>query len=179
MRAVPTPFQPTTPLQPTTPFAGKMQPGEVRAPLREEKGVVGAKVASGMVEQEEATKENLAAEDKKKEVVKEDEHEQGSGVVPDLVPQSEQQDGETDSLYDLNIVAFSEAQRSDAEARTDTLDMRAGSPEDALASPQDTKMESPDTLDGKLDTPPESPDSVSLPEAPSSEPDSPQTQVRT
>ena len=175
MRTVPTPSQPTTP------FAGKLLPGEVRAPLREEKkGAVGAKVARGVVGQEEATEQNLAAEEDNKEVVKE--HEQGSGVVPDLVPQIEQQDGETDSLKDLNIVTVSEAQCSDAAARTDTLgalDMRVESPEDALASPPDTRMESPDALDGKPDTPPESQDTVSLPEAPSSEPDSPLTQVRT
>ena len=128
-----------TPSQQPTPFAkgGKLLPGEVRAPLREE----GTKVAE--------QKPKLAAEEDKNEAVKE-------------VEQSEQQeDGETDSLKDLDIVAVSEAQCSDAA---------------------DTGAGSPDALDGSPDmpdTPPESPDTVSFPQASSSEPGSPQTQVRT
>ena len=199
-----------TPSQPPTPFAegGKLLPGEVREPLREEEErEEGAKVARDMGGEEEklieATEQklNLVAEEDKKEMVKEHEkeaaakehekemvkeHEPGSGPVPDLVPQGEQQDqeGETDSLKDLDIVAVSEAQCVDAAARGDTpdaLDMRAGSP-DALASPPDMRAGSPDALDSPPDmpdTPPESPDTVSLPEAPSSEPGSPQIQVWT
>ena len=186
-----------SPSQSPTPFAegGKLLPGEVRAPLRVEKREEGAKVAMSVVGEEklvEATeqKQNLAAdEDREKEATKEQEqeYEQGSGPVPDLVPQSEQQEHEsaTDSLKDRDIVAVSEAQCCDAASRgdnPDVLNMRAGSPEDALASPPDTTAGSPDALHGPPDmpdTPPESPYTVSLPEAPSSEPGSPQTQVRT
>jgi len=91
--------------------------------------------------------------------------EEAQGPVPDLVPQGEQQQqqengGETDSLKDLDIVAVSESQ---CEARTATPD--------ALDSPPAM----PDSREGSLGAP--SP-VVSLPDAPSSEPGSPQLQPK-
>merc|ERR1712192_141756 len=92
--------------------------------------------------------------------------EEAQGPVPDLVPQGEQQQqqqdngGETDSLKDLDIVAVSESQ---CEARTATPD--------ALDSPPAM----PDSREGSLGAP--SP-VVSLPDAPSSEPGSPQLQAK-
>jgi len=85
------------------------------------------------------------------------------GPVPDLVPQGEQQQengGETDSLKDLDIVAVSESQ---CEARTATPD--------ALDSPPAM----PDSREGSLGA---SSPVVSLPDAPSSEPGSPQLQSK-
>ena len=176
------------PSQPPTPSAegGKQLPGEVREEREE-----GAKVARSVFGEEklvEATEKNLAAEEDENEAVKEEQSEQ-------------QEDGEMDLL---KAQCSDAAAKSDTP---DILDMKVRSLEDALASPPDTRAGFPDALDGPppdaldgpppdaldgpppdaldgpppnaLDgPPPESPDIVSSPNAPWSEPDSLQTQVK-
>merc|ERR1719369_1798634 len=80
-------------------------------------------------------------------------------TTPDGVPGS----GETDSLADLDIVAVSG-------------DPRPDSPPEHLDSPPETMSTPPDALD----TPPDTPGSpvISLPDAPSSDPGSPEIPVK-
>ena len=138
------------PKQPTTHFAegGKQLPWEVR---EEEEREEGAKVARSVVGEEKLVE---ATVQKQRQNLEEDENE----AARELKQSEQQEEGEKDLLKDLDIVAVSEAQCSDAAANCDT----------------------PDALDGPphmLDTPAESPDIVGLPEAPWSEPGSPKVKT--
>jgi len=159
-----------TPSQPPTPFAegGKPLPGEqVRETQEDKEQHTEEKMSAAEDQLCEETEEKLKVSEKDEvQAPREREEkvtEEVQGPVPDLVPQGEQQQengGETDSLKDLDIVAVSESQ---CEARTTTPD--------ALDSPPAM----PDSREGSLGAP--SP-VVSLPDAPSSEPGSPQLQPK-
>ena len=93
----------TAPSPSQSPFAegGKLLPGEVRAPMREEEErEEGAKVASGVGGREEKLveqKKNLAAEEDKKEAVKE--QEQSKQLEKDGEPDSPQTQVRTRVLF--------------------------------------------------------------------------------
>merc|ERR1711962_1505555 len=153
-----------TPSQPPTPFAegGKPLPGEVEEIKEEGEQQLEEKAPAPEDQLCEETKEKLVVSEKvevSSSTKEESVTEEAQGPVPDLVPQGDQQQdngGETDSLKDLDIVAVSESQ---CEARTATPD--------ALDSPPAM----PDSREGSLGA---SSPAVSLPDAPSSEPGSPQ-----
>jgi len=157
-----------TPSQPPTPFAegGKPLPGEVEEIKEEGEQQPEEKAPAPEDQLCEETKEKLVVSEKvevSSSTKEESVTEEAQGPVPDLVPQGDQQQdngGETDSLKDLDIVAVSESQ---CEARTATPD--------ALDSPPAM----PDSREGSLGA---SSPAVSLPDAPSSEPGSPQLQPK-
>ena len=191
------------PSQPPTPFAegGKQLPGEVREEEREE----GAMVVRSVVGEEklvEATEQkNLAAEEDENEAVKEEQSErQEDGemdLLKDIVAVFEAQcsdaaaKGDTPDIFDMKARSLEDALASPPDNRAGFPDALDGPPPDALDGPPRDALDGPppDALDGPpqdaLDGPPpnaldgpESPDIVSSPNAPWSEPDSLQTQVK-
>ena len=146
-----------TPSQPPTPYA------EGEKPLP---GVEESQEVSGEGEVEENKVEEVAEEIKEKCVVSPASSDVMTTNPPDLVsqvpaassssPQPEEK-AETDSLADLDIVAVSADMREPPDMETPDLD---------------TPPEMPDTPEDSHDSP-----DISLPDAPSSEPSSPELKV--
>ena len=184
MRTAPTPSQPPTPYaESEKPLPGQQQSTAEQNEDHEDK-VVQEDVEDGEGRVSDIKEEDLAAETAEKCVISDSAPEPVASNPPDLVshvppalpsssPEAADTGAETDSLADLDIVAVGGA--GDA----------GDSPPANMTVPGSCGDAGGDNL-GSLDSPPEMPDTpepgsvspvISLPDAPSSEPGSPELKV--